>query len=130
MKRRCSNKGQPNYARYGGIGVKVCDRWEKFLNFKEDMLETYLAHVSQFGEKNTTIDRIDTSKGYSKENCKWSTYSQQRINQKRTNLISFRGRNMSAYEWSRELGFTPNLVNLRLWRGWSIEKALTEPAKK
>ena len=83
MKTRCNNLNSTCYYKYGAKGIKICKRWDNFLNFKEDMYKDYLAHVEEFGEKNTTIDRIDNNKGYSKENCRWTTWKIQRINQKR-----------------------------------------------
>ena len=73
---------------YGGCGITICDRWlESFENFKEDMYESYLKHVEEFGEKNTSLDRINSQKNYNKENCKWSTREEQSQNT-RTCFIS------------------------------------------
>lgn len=66
MKARCTNSKHSEYNTYGGKGITVCDRWlHSFENFLEDM-----------GERPTQdycIDRIDSSKGYYKENCQWIT---------------------------------------------------------
>lgn len=71
------------WARYGGRGITLCKEWMEFENFYADMGESYEAHVKEFGENNTSIDRIDNNKGYYKENCRWATRSEQRLNQKR-----------------------------------------------
>ena len=63
-------------------GLTVDERWDTFENFMEDMYEAYLAHQKEFGEKNTSLDRIDNLKGYSKENCRWATTKIQRDNQR------------------------------------------------
>ena len=71
---RCEWDKHPAFDRYGGAGVKVCDRWrQSFEAFLEDM-----------GERppGTSLDRIDGSKGYEAGNCKWSTRSEQNKNRK------------------------------------------------
>ena len=71
MKRRCENPARPEWSRYGGKGITVCERWQSFDAFLEDM-----------GEKpeGRTLDRIDNTKGYYKSNCRWATREQQNNN--------------------------------------------------
>lgn len=88
MKRRCNNVNQPSYARYGGKGIKVCEGWGDFDNFLGDMLESYTEHVSLFGERQTTLDRIDGSGPYCLNNCRWATYSQQNLNKTKNKLLN------------------------------------------
>lgn len=64
-------------------GIKVCERWNKFDNFHKDMWVAYLHHKEKWGERQTTLDRINPFKGYSKENCRWATFSVQSNNRKK-----------------------------------------------
>ena len=84
MNDRCYNSNKENYSRYGGRGITVCDRWRtSFENFYEDMGKSYEEHVDEYGEKDTSIDRINVDENYCKENCHWSTRSEQQLNKSR-----------------------------------------------
>ena len=60
----------------------VKNLWNSFEEFKNDMYESYLAHVKEYWEKDTTIDRINPYKDYCKENCRWATIKEQALNKK------------------------------------------------
>ena len=62
---RCNNPKSKVYHRYGGRGIKVCERWLEFDNFIDDMGER---PGSKFH-----LDRIDNDKGYHPDNCQWIT---------------------------------------------------------
>lgn len=121
MKQRCMNPNQPDYPRWGGRGITVCESWLKsFDNFKEWAIEN--------GYTDTlTIDRIDNDGNYCPENCRWATLEDQANNRRNSKLIEFNGEIHSETQWSRLLGGNRNLVHARLKKGWSIEKALTTP---
>ena len=68
MVQRCINPKHKKYHIYGGKGITIDPKWESFEGFWEDMETGY--------ESNLTIDRIDSSKGYTKDNCRWITKEQ------------------------------------------------------
>lgn len=84
MIQRCMNPKRLDWVRYGGSGITVCERWRTFLNFYADM-----------GKRpaGLTLDRIDGTKGYSPENCRWATLTLQTMNQKikNTNKTGIKG---------------------------------------
>lgn len=101
MHYRCNDKDNPLY---GGRGIKVCDRWDDFNNFKEDMYASYLDHVEKFGEKDTSIDRIDVNGNYEPNNCKWSTCKEQAFNRRCTRYYSYNGKMYVLPELAKLLG--------------------------
>ena len=79
MHTRCLNPNSPPYKYYGGRGIDICEKW---LND----FETFHSWAIDNGyQENLTIDRIDTNKGYSPDNCRWITMAEQNKNKRAAN---------------------------------------------
>lgn len=74
---RCTNPNEPGFYLYGGRGILVNPNWLKFEGFRDDMYESYLKHVAEFGENNTSIDRVNPNGNYEPSNCRWATKKEQ-----------------------------------------------------
>jgi hypothetical protein len=101
MKTRCLNPKSKDYPNYGGRGITICERWlESFENFKEDMYESYLKHVEEFGEKDTSIERIEVMGNYDPANCQWATIKEQNRNTR----VTAKSENFDEHKhWNRVL---------------------------
>lgn len=115
MHRRCYSKNHKQFHNYGGRGIAVCDRWHRFINFKEDMLSSY--------SKELQLDRIDNNKCYSPENCRWVTHYENSRNRSTTRF--YKGE--TATEASLRIAGNKNIVSSRLRKGWSVKRAFTTP---
>lgn len=115
MKRRCNNPHDQAYRRYGAKGIKVCPEWEdSFENFYEWSMDN--------GYKDgLTIDRIDNSKGYSPDNCRWATMLEQSRNTSRNILFTHNGKTQCLSAWAEEFGIDQKKAWKRFKLGNSFE---------
>lgn len=74
MKNRCLNPNHNKYSSYGGIGVKIADKWHTFEGFLEDM---------GIRPDDMTLDRINPFGDYTKDNCRWADDATQIKNTRR-----------------------------------------------
>jgi hypothetical protein len=119
MVQRCTNPNAKHYDYYGGRGIAVCTEWlESFENFYRDM-----------GDRpaGCSLDRIDSSGNYCKENCRWSTASEQQNNMRSNRTLTYDGRTMTVAQWIKELNLNSNTTRKRLRLGWTAEEVLTTP---
>lgn len=98
MMRRCYKEQDKDYPRYGGKGVTVCKQWHDYINFAADMGEP---------EGAQTLDRIDPTGNYTKENCRWATPTTQarNIRVRTTNKSGHTGVHFRHGKWYGELTF-------------------------
>lgn len=118
---RCTKPNHPKYHRYGGAGITICDKWKTFQGFLEDMGER---------PEGTSLDRIDSTLGYCKENCRWADIYTQNRHARRRRMVSYKGRAMPTVEWAKELGVDPGALYNRIQRGWSDSDIISKPFKK
>lgn len=119
---RTNYKGDSNYSRYGGRGIKVCERWRIFVNFFEDMGKSY--------KEGLQIERIDNNGNYEPENCRWATRAEQMLNKSTNHLIEYQGKIKTLKEWADELNIQSPTLRQRLGLyNWPIEKAFNTPVR-
>lgn len=122
MHTRCTTTKDAHQRKYYGMKGIIIE-WSDFTAFFGDMYPSYIEHVKQYGEPDTTIDRKDGDGNYSKANCRWATRAEQ--NRNLPSNITFKGELAKAA--SERLGGSKHLVDNRISLGWSKELAFTAP---
>ena len=122
MKSRCYNPKDIGFSRYGGRGIVVCNEWQYFGRFLDDMKKTY--------KPDLTLDRIDNNGNYNKKNCRWATRKEQAQNTRNVEKalrITFNGITQTIKGWSKQAGIKRTTLRMRVMEyNWPIEKALTK----
>ena len=121
MRQRCTNPKNDRFGYYGARGIRVCERWESFEAFLEDMGQCPGGH---------SIERSDNNGNYDPNNCHWGTRKEQMRNTRTNRLITFRSRTQCVAEWAEQLGISHTALRARLRNGWSISRALLTPVQK
>lgn len=121
MKSRCLKPERKDYKDYGARGISICDRWMDFENFFADM-----------GGPPTTrhsLERIDNSRGYGPDNCKWATRKEQNRNKRSNRLLSYDGKTQCLSAWSDEYGIGTSTIMKRIKLGWTVDRALSQKVR-
>lgn len=122
MKTRCNNPRFKDFKNYGGRGIGVCERWDEFANFLEDMGPTFAEGL--------TLDRIDCNGDYAPENCRWADHTTQANNTRSNVFITLWGESHTLTEWCRLVGLPIKVVQNRYYNyGWDVERCLTTPVR-
>lgn len=122
MMRRCYNKDNHNYERYGARGITVCEEWhdpKKFISWAESSIG--------IKKKGYSLERKDNNLGYSPENCTWATAKNQARNRRSNRIETINGVSKTFYEWCEIHNISPAVVRERVKLGWCLEKALKTP---
>jgi hypothetical protein len=113
MRSRCLDPTSRSYPNYGGRGVTICLEWlDSFDMFYRDM-----------GERpdGMSLGRRDNNLGYSKDNCRWETNSQQSRNTRKSLRIKWEGESRLLIEVCEELDFPYTVARARLYTGWALQ---------
>lgn len=116
MHQRCRNPNAHGHENYGGRGIRICERWNIFENFLEDMGHPPSRH---------SLERMDNNGHYEPDNCRWATQTDQLNNRRTNHVLEAFGKSQTLTQWSREYGIPTTTLKNRIYRaGMSIEAAL------
>lgn len=119
VRQRCRNKNHPSYKNYGGRGIGYDPAWESFAIFSAD--------VGDPPSDKHSLDRIDNSKGYAKDNVRWALRATQSRNTRQNVWVEIDGETKCLYDWCDEFGISAGAVYRRVGRGEDIISAITRP---
>lgn len=121
MRQRCDNPRKDNFKHYGGAGIGYDPRWLVFETFVEDM---------GIRPEGTSLDRIDSAKGYSKENCRWASRKTQARNRPTFNrMVTVDGVTACLGEMAERHGIKLGTAWQRLKSGMSHDEAFKTPVR-
>lgn len=129
LKARCVRPSDPDYKRYGALGITVCDRWLHGTKDKTGF-ECFLEDMGEPPFKNATIDRIDGTKGYSPQNCRWASVKEQGNNRRTNRWITIDGVTKTVTQWSETSGVGSKTILYRLNKGLDPKQAVWEKPSK
>jgi hypothetical protein len=117
MRQRCNNPNSKYYSYYGGRGISVCERWESFSAFAEDM-----------GPKPSgcSLDRKNVNGNYEPENCRWATSKEQMRNRRNTVFIVLDGVTYKLSELVELSGLKPDTIKDRAIRGMTYGQVIAK----
>jgi len=125
IKRRCFNSHDKVYQHYGAKGITMCDEW------KNDFVKFYDWSMANGYKDGLEIDRIDNSKGYSPDNCRWVTRLKQANNKTNNKYYTYKGETKTLAEFARQYGMTYMTLYLRVNRRHiPIDKAIEGGSKR
>jgi hypothetical protein len=124
MRERCNNPNHAHYDKYGGRGIRICERWDTFANF--------VADVGERPSRAHTLDRFPNPDGhYEPSNVRWATKTEQSRNRSNARLLTHNGRTQSIAAWADEVGVRSATIRTRLdLLGWDIPRALERTSGK
>lgn len=122
MQERCRNPKHKSYARYGGRGIRVCDRW-----LGEDGFVNFLADVGKKPGPKYTLERKENDTGYQPGNVRWATMTEQANNRHNNRLVTWEGKTLNISQWAKLLDVPAHFLFDRLDHGWSVERAFFLP---
>ena len=127
MVRRCSSDGSAPWMqdKYYARGIRVCDRW-----IGQHGFDNFLIDMGPRPSPRHSIDRINTLLGYSPENCRWATLSEQARNRKNTTALTLGRETMCRTDWANRYGMSDGILCRRLERGMDLQEALNKPVVK
>jgi len=113
MIQRCCNPSNADFPRYGGVGIRVCDRW-----LAADGFPNFLADLGRQPFAGAGLRRLNAVGNFESNNVIWDVTRSKQI-------LTLGDRTMPLTAWAKEIGVSAATIRARLRNGWSLEETLT-----
>lgn len=121
MIHRCTNPNWPQWSRYGGRGISVCNEWREFT--------TFIAAMGPRPSDLHVLDRIDNDGNYEPGNCRWATRAESAMNRENTRWYTVDGETLHLFDWAKRSGIDYRTIYGRISNGWPIKDAVSVPPR-
>lgn len=120
---RCEVPARPNFYRYGGRGIRVCDEWRQSFEVFRRWSET------NGYDDSLELDRIDNDRDYCPDNCRWVTHKENMRNRPNTRFLTAWGETKAIADWILDprCKVTAGGLRRRLSTGMTPEEAIKRP---
>lgn len=113
MRQRCSNPDDIAFKSYGARGIAVCDQWQSFQEFYNDM--------GKRPSPKHTLERINNDGNYEPGNCRWATRKEQSRNTRRNIFVTFKGERMVLADAIARSGISRWTARMMVKKGIRLE---------
>lgn len=113
MRYRTTNPNYNEYHLYGGRGISS-DYFSDFITFYKTMFDSYIQHVERYGEKNTTIERVNVNGDYTLDNCCWASIKEQANNRRNSLKFTYKSISKTLPEWCNLLNLNYSVIYHRI----------------
>lgn len=122
MRARCNSEKHRQFKDYGGRGITVCPEWQGPTGFQ--------AFLADMGARPAgyLLERDNNNLGYSPQNCRWATRTEQNSNRRNCIYVDCDGDTVTLKEYCRRKGLSYRPIVKRIQdRNWPIDTALAVP---
>jgi hypothetical protein len=116
---RCTNPSNTAFADYGGRGITICDQWRT-------SFEVFYEDVGPRPSADVTLDRLDNTKGYTKDNCVWRTMHAQTRNKRNNIWLTYQGKTQCLADWIAESNIPRSTFTRWVHEGHSLAHIFEE----
>ena len=121
-KKRCNNSKNPSFGRYGGRGIRMCDRWSTDFG-------AFLADMGRKPDPSLSLDRIDPNGDYRPGNCRWVPTNVQSRNREGIRWYEFEGQPALIGDIAAFFGITRDVAKALADKGLLPVRRLAVPPR-